>query len=258
MNRNEELLKELNAPIPRAAVSEREAGFGGRTLSYLEGWYVIDRLNRVFGQGNWSYAADVSLIRFDELEKDYGQKKQKFFSAHYMAKVKLRVNIENKEGITLPVEFSDYGYGDGTDRAIPGKAHELAIKESVTDGLKRCAKNLGMSMGLALYDKSQEFVSDTPSVPETTPALTENKKLVVEQKEHPGVVAAKAQATVQDYDLKPALRSAMKVLISQGKTTSQELKTRYKFEKIDEMSQEASKTVYKALKQDYPELKLEG
>jgi recombination DNA repair RAD52 pathway protein len=56
--------------------------------------------------------------------------------------------------------YGDVGYGDGSDKTNPGKAHELAAKEAVTDALKRCAKNLGMSMGLALYDKTQENVDE--------------------------------------------------------------------------------------------------
>lgn len=145
-----QLTKEMDEKIPRDCVSER-AGGSGRKLSYLEGWYVIDRLNKVFGQGNWAYDSTVSLLHVGTAETRNGT----VHSVHYSAKVRLVVTIGS-----TPTEFSDYGYGDGTDSNSPGKAHELAIKESVTDGLKRCAKNLGMSFGLALYDKTQENVEE--------------------------------------------------------------------------------------------------
>lgn len=151
----DEIRAELDAKIPREAVSEREGG--GRTkLSYLEGWYVIDRLNKVLGQGNWSYQTEeMRLVFSDEVNE-----KQ---VAHYVAKVTLEFSLPGQEQSQQRTYFSDYGYGDGSDKYNPGKAHELAVKEAVTDGLKRCAKNLGMSMGLALYDKTQENVDDEES-----------------------------------------------------------------------------------------------
>lgn len=148
MKQYEDVIKELDADIPASAVASRDAG-QGRKLSYLTGWYVIDRLNKVLGIGNWAYGSDVMLLFADKV----GDK----FSVHYSAKVRFVVTIG-----TVQTEFIDYGYGDGSDKYNIGKAHELAIKEAVTDGIKRCAKNLGMSMGLALYDKDQEHVADVP------------------------------------------------------------------------------------------------
>lgn len=150
MKTYEQIVAELDEKIPRDVISIRDGG-GGRKLSYLEGHYVIDRLNKVLGQGNWAYTSDVALLYSGVVESKAGPTN----SVHYSAKVRLVITITDK-----PTEFTDYGYGDGTDRTNPGKAHELAIKEAVTDGLKRCAKNLGMSMGLALYDKTQENVDD--------------------------------------------------------------------------------------------------
>lgn len=161
MNKSyEEIVKELDAKIPRDAISERDGG-GGRKLSYLEGHYVIDRLNKVLGPGNWAYTSEANVAHQGTISGKSGET----YSVHYITKVRLVVTIGDK-----PTEFSDYGYGDGSDRNNPGKAHELAVKESVTDGLKRCAKNLGMSMGLALYDKSQENVEEF--VPEVKTEIT--------------------------------------------------------------------------------------
>jgi recombination DNA repair RAD52 pathway protein len=73
------------------------------------------------------------------------------------------------------VRVVDRGHGHGIDRYV-GAAVESAEKEAATDALKRCAKSLGMRLGLALYDKAQEHVAE--------PALTvseEEQEGVVEQ-----------------------------------------------------------------------------
>lgn len=169
----DQIRSELDAKIPRDAIALREGG-NGKSLSYLQGWYVINRLNEVFGQGNWSYSTkEMRLVHQGTLPDKY---KNTVNVAHYVAQVELAVRLPCKRDPSLLMEtrFSDFGYGDGSDKVNPGKAHELAVKEAVTDAIKRCAKNLGMSMGLALYDKSQENVDDgqddAPSTPAAKPA----------------------------------------------------------------------------------------
>lgn len=148
----------LNEAIPRDVVREREGG-GRSKLSYLEGHYVIDRLNKVFGPLGWASDANITLVHEGKVNDKY--------VAHYVAKVRIVAEVDG-----LRTEHNDYGYGDGMDRSNPGKAHELAVKEAVTDGIKRCAKNFGMSMGLALYDKDQTNVDDgpAPEQPRSRPA----------------------------------------------------------------------------------------
>jgi recombination DNA repair RAD52 pathway protein len=197
---HEQVVAELDAKIPRDAIESRDGG-GGRKLSYLSGWYVIDRLNKVLGIGNWAYTSDADLLHTDTTN----------MTVHYKAKVRLAVKFPNGE----TTEFSDYGYGDGSDKYKIGKAHELAIKEAVTDGIKRCAKNLGMSLGLALYDKSQENVEDEApkavakaaprAAPQTVAPANDrealNKKITAMSK----VVIAKRLRTLDE--LKAAMKS---------------------------------------------------
>lgn len=143
----EQVEVELDQKIPRDVVSLRDGG-GGRKLSYLEGHYVIDRLNKVFGHLNW--AKEIVDVREVKNETPRGT-----FPA-YLVKVRLTVFVEGRATIKE-------GYGYGADKSSQN-AHELAIKEAVTDALKVAAKDLGMSMGLALYDKTQENVEDEPVV----------------------------------------------------------------------------------------------
>jgi recombination DNA repair RAD52 pathway protein len=169
MRTHDDVVKDLDSDIPRKAIATREGG-GRSKLSYLEGWYVIDRLNKVVGQGNWSYDSTVTLLHTGTNKNSRGED---VHSVHYSCRTLLVVRFPNGE----QGQYVDYGYGDGSDKQNIGKAHELAIKESVTDALKRCAKNLGMSMGLALYDKTQENVEDespkaVAQAPKPTPPTT--------------------------------------------------------------------------------------
>jgi DNA recombination protein Rad52 len=212
-----EIRKALDAKIPGNAVAEREGG-GGRTLSYLEGWYVIDRLNKVLGQGNWGY--DMTYERLFDTSSD-GK-----FEAAYIAKVSLWARFPNQASRYENTTFEDVGYGDGKDRNR-GKAHESAIKEAVTDGIKRCAKNLGMSMGLALYDKKQENVddADTQGASAAAPAKANGKGT---KKESP--VAGAQQAPVPEAPpetretLNQLITEMANVLTKQRKTTVGDLK----------------------------------
>lgn len=192
----EQIQAKLNEKIPRDVVAKRQAG-NGISLDYLEGWYVIARLNEVFGNLNWSYGIDeLKLVHSGEVTTQRG----KSFTAHYIAQVRLRVPDLNMEKAKIDeygigcISYTDVGYGNGSDKSDPGRAHELAAKEAVTDGIKRCAKNLGWSMGLALYNKDQEMVSDED---ETTTSNTTIDKI----------------------------RAAARVVVAQKKLTMQEVKT---------------------------------
>jgi DNA repair and recombination protein RAD52 len=201
MKTYEQLVQELDSKIPFEEVAVRDAG-QGRKLSYLEGWYVINRLNQTLGQGNWAYSSEVSLVHADPETN----------SVHYIAKVRMALKFPNAE----TTEFTDYGYGDGKDKYSIGKAHELAVKEAVTDGVKRCAKNLGMSLGLALYDKSRENVEDEVTKPAPIQA--------------PISASAKREATPPS---EPALADLIKLIgrtatvaIDKRRTTVEALKAR--------------------------------
>lgn len=190
----------LDNPIPRDVVRERESG-GGRTLSYLEGHYVIDRLNKVLGIGNWA-------TQITELKNVFSGEVGNKHSAHYTCRVRLVVELpEGKR-----TEYEDVGYGNGYDKTDPGKPHELAVKEAVTDAIKRTAKNLGMSMGLALYDKDQTNVVDT--------LVEANTEMNVTSINTPAVIPAAISAKETNIKL---LANLGKVAIAKKKYTKESL-----------------------------------
>lgn len=159
MKSYEDIVKELDSKIPREVVAERSGG-NGRSLSYLEGWYVIDRLNKIVGQGNWGY--EIKELKNVFVGQDNKQRHTTSYIAQvsFWAKLKPTQTAEGHFNYSGEARFDEVGYGDGLDATSAGKAHELAVKEAVTDGLKRAAKNLGPSTGLALYDKSQAMVEE--------------------------------------------------------------------------------------------------
>lgn len=136
---------ELDQSIPAKAVSERDGG-KGRKLAYLETWYVINRLNQVFGNLGWS----SETINLQQVNSEGSR-------PAYISKVRITIHSDQ-----APIIKEGTGFGCDKSDLNP---HEMAVKEAESDALKRAAMKLGLSMGLALYDKSQEFVEDEPKTP---------------------------------------------------------------------------------------------
>lgn len=119
---------------------------------YIEGWHAMAEANRIFGFGEWDYAiSDCKCVC--ERPREIGQAKKPGFGVSYIATVQVLVGSVRRQ---------DVGAGHGYDIDC-GLAHESAIKEAVTDALKRALRSFGSPFGLALYDKSRENVGvDAP------------------------------------------------------------------------------------------------
>jgi recombination DNA repair RAD52 pathway protein len=160
----------LNEALPRDRVAQREQA--GRALSYVEGWWVIAELNRVFPSG-WSYdAGDTREVAREQDDKGR-------WRVSYSARCVLEAG---------GVRIVDRGHGHGIDKQA-GIAVESAEKEACTDALKRCAKSLGYRLGLALYDKTQEHVADEAAEPQA-PAHTASQEARVYDDWSSGVIPA--------------------------------------------------------------------
>ncbi len=142
----------LDEKIPRDVISKRDGG-GGRQLDYLETWYVIDRLNKVFGNLGWTQeTVFIGEITGLDIQKPT-----------YMAKVRITVFREDDKGNVTGSSVTHEGVGYGNDKGAQNP-HELGMKEAESDALKRAAMKFGLSMGLALYDRSQENVDEGTEV----------------------------------------------------------------------------------------------
>lgn len=128
---------------------------------YLEGWFVIDEANRIFGFDGWSYEV-VEARCVSEAPRKIGKQQKDGWGITYTAKVRVDV-----QGIVR----EDFGAGHGYDTDA-GLAHESAVKEAVTDALKRALRTFGNPFGLALYDKTRANVGtpETEHAPEQKPA----------------------------------------------------------------------------------------
>lgn len=140
--------KALEAPLDPKHVKKPSGSFGPKG-DYLEGWHVINELNRIFGFDGWSYTIDLSR---DALTEGQDSKGQPQWQAAYTCICTLTI-----DGVTR----QDVGFGSGFSKGI-GDAIEGATKEAATDALKRAARTFGNVFGLALYDKSRANVSAPP------------------------------------------------------------------------------------------------
>ena len=136
MRKYADVKKDLMANLEEYCIKQRE-GARGMTLDYLEGYHVIDEMNRIFGFDAWSYT--TTLVHQETVEGKRGPQWQ------IIVKVTLHVTIEDRQ-----VTREDVGFGNGDI--------ELAYKEAVTDALKRAARTFGNPLGNALYNKERTNV----------------------------------------------------------------------------------------------------
>lgn len=141
----------LTAKLDPAHVKPAKAY--GPKGDYIEGWHAMAEANRIFGFGAWSYVVQ-SCVCVHQGAREIGKDKKPGYGVTYTATVRVTVGEVIRE---------DVGAGHGYDVDC-GLAHESAIKEAVTDALKRALRGFGNPFGLALYDKSRENVGvDAPA-----------------------------------------------------------------------------------------------
>lgn len=164
----DEVVEILASPLDMSVTKQR-VGFNGKTLNYLDGKYVIQTLNRLFGYGNWGYEA--TAITDMALDPDV------LIPVAVSANVSLWVTFPGGKTAT----FADTGFGENVkpsywddtqkkriykDRTWSG--YEMARKGAVTDALKRAAANLGDQFGLSLKGSDGDGVANN----ETTATAT--------------------------------------------------------------------------------------
>lgn len=162
----------LEEQITPDVVSERR-GAGNMTLSYVEGFYAINKANEIFGYDGWDY--EIVDLRTDTYQV------KEVIHARATAQVKVTVRVPSStEGVIndlieqsgeeasaevimaqlgsagIPkqtVTRNDVGHGTSTAKGVVPD-FEAAEKEAVTDALKRSLRSFGNQFGNSLYDKS--------------------------------------------------------------------------------------------------------
>lgn len=158
----DEQLSKLRSKLSSELVKTRSQA--GQTLSYLEGYTAIEHANDIFGFGMWSGEV-VSLTQTEAGTTEKNGKTQ--YRASYICVYRATVKSSLTDDQVI---FSDVGYGSGTSYNSLGDAIESAVKEAVTDAMKRTLRNFGNQFGLALYDKEQRNVERLPDYAQVSAA----------------------------------------------------------------------------------------
>ncbi|WP_169776586.1 Rad52/Rad22 family DNA repair protein [Campylobacter mucosalis] len=138
------------------------------SLSYLEGFDVIESANAIFGFGNWSY----SIVALEQVSQEINNNQNLVIC--YKAIVKVEVFSLDHANFVVR---QDVGFGTGVARS-PADAHENAAKEAVTDALKRSLRTFGNQFGNSLYDKSRQNQTQQN---QTQPTQTQNARTQIKR-----------------------------------------------------------------------------
>ena len=119
---------------------------GNVSLSYLEGFDVIETANKIFGYGNWSY----NISKLEQVSQEMNHNQNNVIC--YKAVINITVHdIQHSKSVTR----EDVGFGTGIAKTL-ADAHEGGAKEAVTDAIKRTLRSFGNQFGNSLYDKSRQ------------------------------------------------------------------------------------------------------
>ena len=127
---NEEQIASLSAKLSTDNVKTRR---GGRDkLAYVEAWYCIDVMNKIFGFAGWSH----QIHRLEEVSRVclQGEGKAARFNVTYLSESVVRVGN---------AVYRDTGTGHGQNMPI-GDAIESASKEAVYDSGKSSESTAGV------------------------------------------------------------------------------------------------------------------
>ncbi len=140
---NEKQLAILNQELDSSRIKNRQKG--NISLSYLEGFDLLETANRVFGFGNWDY----SISKLENVSQEVNQNQNHIIC--YKAVVQIKVYDENH---IKDISREDVGFGTGIAKTL-ADANEGAAKEAVTDAIKRALRSFGNQFGNSLYNKSR-------------------------------------------------------------------------------------------------------
>ena len=119
---------------------------GNITLSYLEGFDIIETANKIFGYGNWDY----TISKLEQVSQELNANQNNVIC--YKAILTITVyDLHHAKHVSR----EDVGFGTGIAKTL-ADAHENGAKEAVTDAIKRTLRSFGNQFGNSLYDKSRQ------------------------------------------------------------------------------------------------------
>jgi hypothetical protein len=134
-------------------------------LAHLEAWDVRRQLIRIFGFGGYSIETLSLDLVHEHANPNYRKKNRngEEYGDPYTAwtivyRAQIRLTVYDTSGREI-CHWEDGAAGDAINQPSVGDAHDMAMKTSLSQALKRCAVNLGDQFGLSLYnDGSREPV----------------------------------------------------------------------------------------------------
>jgi len=211
-------IRKLAGKLPECFVKTRAER--GITLSYVEGWHVIDEANRVFGFDAWDRVTVSAECVWQDVR-----------TTPKACSYAVRVRITVRAGRTV-VAREGTGIGHGTGATL-GEAHESAVKEAETDATKRALVTFGNLFGLALYDKERAGVqrsnADAPDAASMVWRLItdDNPPLVCETPQQFCSAAKEALRRARSADTLEALWTANASTVAQLRAVRPELRTKH-------------------------------
>ena len=140
---SQEQQDKLNQELPNNRIKTRQKG--NISLSYLEGFDIIQTANDIFGFGNWDY----SISKLELVSQEVNQNQNHVIC--YKAVINITVyDTQHSKSISR----EDVGFGSGIAKTL-ADAHEGAAKEAVTDAIKRTLRSFGNQFGNSLYNKDK-------------------------------------------------------------------------------------------------------
>jgi len=156
---------------------------GNVSLSYLEGFDVIETANKIFGYGNWSY----NISKLEQVSQELNHNQNNIIC--YKAVVNVTVHdLTHSKSVTR----EDVGFGTGIAKTL-ADAHEGGAKEAVTDTIKRTLRSFGNQFGNSLYDKSRQHHN------QPTQQYTQPQSQQIPQQQYQQPTQQVQNNTPQDY-----------------------------------------------------------
>ena len=140
---NDKTNQVLGYEIESSRIKSRQKG--NITLSYLEGFDIIETANRVFGFSNWDYSTKLVVV-----SQEVNQNQNHVICYKALVSIVIHDVSHSKQ-----VSREDVGFGTGIAKTL-ADAHEGGAKEAVTDAIKRTLRSFGNQFGNSLYDKSRQ------------------------------------------------------------------------------------------------------
>ncbi len=158
---------------------------GNITLSYLEGFDIIETANKIFGYGNWDY----TISKLEQVSQEVNANQNNVIC--YKAIITVTVyDLHHAKHVSR----EDVGFGTGIAKIL-ADAHENGAKEAVTDAIKRTLRSFGNQFGNSLYDKSRQH----QNAPSQLPSQTQQQYQQTPQQTEPPQNTSQSTYSPQEY-----------------------------------------------------------